>query len=433
SQPVTTTATATVDLTYTTKLEVAKVASTGTAAVGSTITYSYTVKNSRTVTINGLTMNEDKLGPVTLDANTLAPGATANGSATHPVVEADLPGPITNIVTVSGTDSQNNAASATATATVALTYTSSISLAKTATSTSPLWVAGGGAKLGDDIVYTYVVSNTGTTTVSGIIVVDDKLGQVTLDKNTLAPGEKATGSLTHNVVQTDMGEELKSTIVNTAKSTGTSMDKPVTSNDATVTAGVYRDAITPTLDCVSVNDDGTYNAFFGYSNTNGVAVSLSTGKNNRFTPPPDGRGQPITFDPGRQTAVFAVVSDNNALVWHLDGKIAEANKNSGGCSQAECSLDGPSALCRNKMETYSYTGKEDPQFTQNYAWSMAEKPLGEGKSIDISGNDFEMGEYRLNLLVTRYYRELVWSSTECSMDIKVIPEPSADISMEEEG
>ncbi len=433
NQPVTTTATATVALTYTTKLEVAKVSSTGTAAVGSTITYSYTVKNSGTVTINGLTANDDKLGTIALGTNTLAPGASANGSATHLVVEADLPGPLTNIVTVSGTDSQNNAASATATATVALTYTSSISLAKTATSTSPLWIAGSGAKLGDDIVYTYVVSNTGTTTVSGILVVDDKLGQVTLDRNTLPAGEKATGSLTHKVVQGDMGEELKSTIVNTATSTGTSIGKPITSNVATVTAGVYRDAIKPTMDCVSVNKDGTFNAFFGYSNTNGVAVSLSLGKNNQFTPLPDSQGQPTTFEPGTQTSVFAVVSKGDSLVWHLDGSTAEANKNSPGCSQAVCALDGPSALCKNKEETYSYTGKEDTKFKNSYDWSMDEKSLGSGKSITLSGSKFELGEHKLKVKVNRNYIEKAWSSQECSMAVKVIPEPSADISMAEEG
>ncbi|MCK9564751.1 MAG: hypothetical protein M0Q43_01725 [Methanothrix sp.] len=431
-QPVTGQATATVTLTYITKLEVAKVPSVKTAAVGGTITYSYTVKNSGTVTINGLTMTDDKLGTITLDKNTLAPGANANGSATHVVIEADLPGPLTNIVTVSGTDSQRNAASATATATVTLTYTSSISLAKTATSTSSLWIAGKGAKLGDDIVYTYVVSNTGTTTVSAIGVIDDKLGQVALDRSTLAPGEKATGTLTHKVVQEDMGEELSSTIANTATSSGTSIGKPIQSPAATVTAGVYRDAISPTMDCVSLNADGTYTAFFGYSNTNGVAVSLSLGKNNQFTPPPDDMGQPTTFEPGSQTAVFAVESKGDALVWHLDGTIAEANKNSGGCSQASCGLDGPAALCKNKEEIYSYTAKEESQFKQSYDWFMDDTSLGSGKSITISGSKFEMGDHKLRVKVNRDYKEKLWSSKECSMAVKVIPEPSADISMEGE-
>ena len=216
---------------------------------------------------------------------------------------------------------------------------------------------------------------------------------------------------------------------------------------ATVTAGVYRDAITPTLDCVSysgvsssenkdtgsANTQGSYTAFFGYSNTNAVAVSLSIGKNNQFTPPPDGQGQPTTFEPGTQTAVFGVVSKGDALVWHLDGKIAEANKNSPGCSQAGCGIDGPSALCKNKEETYSYTAKEDSQFKQNYDWFMDEKTLGSGKSITLSGSKFELGEHKLKVQVTRNYKEMLWSSKECSMAVKVIPEPSADISMTEEG
>jgi uncharacterized repeat protein (TIGR01451 family) len=449
NQPVTGTATATVALTYTTKLDVAKEASTNSAAVGSTVTYTYTISNSGSVTINGLAMNDDKLGNIVLESNTLAPGANVTVTATHLVVEAELPGPLTNTVTVTGTDSQNNPASATDTATVSLTYTSSISLEKTAASTSALWVAGGGAKIGDDIVYTYVVSNTGTTNVSSIVVTDDKLGQITLDRTTLAPGETATGTSTHKVVQQDMGEELKSTIVNKATSTGSSVGQQIASNEATVTAGVYRDAIKPTLECVSytgvstsdkkneqateqaANAEGTYTAFFGYVNTNSVAVSLAVGKNNQFASQPDDRGQPTAFEPGTQSAAFAVDFKGNSLVWRLDGSTVEANKNSPGCSQASCGLDGAAALCRNKDETYTYTGKEDEKYKHKYDWFMDDTSVGSGKSITISGSNFEMGEHKLKVKVDRDYKEKLWSSAECSMAVKVIPEPNADISMTE--
>jgi hypothetical protein len=96
-------------------------------------------------------------------------------------------------------------------------------------------------------------------------------------------------------------------------------------------------------------------------------------------------------------------------------------------------LDGPTALCQNKEETYSYTAKVDEKFKHNYDWSMDDKPLGSGKSITISGAKFEMGDHKLKLKVHRNFKEKAWSSAECSMDIKVIPEPSADISMTEEG
>jgi hypothetical protein len=95
-------------------------------------------------------------------------------------------------------------------------------------------------------------------------------------------------------------------------------------------------------------------------------------------------------------------------------------------------MDGPEALCRNKEETYSFTGKEDSQFKQEYEWSMDGKALGKEKSLDISGSSFDLGEHKLVVKVTRHYKDMLWSKAECSMDIKVIPEPSADISMEEE-
>jgi uncharacterized repeat protein (TIGR01451 family) len=434
NKPVTpATAQATVRLTYTATLSVTKVSSVRSAGVGQTVTYNYTVKNTGTVTINAIALSDDKLGLVTPAKTTLATGESTTGSVSYAIKESDLPGPLTNIVTVSGNDIlRKPVAPVTATATVTLTYTSSLSITKTASSKSPLWIAGMGAKLGDDIVYTYVVSNTGTTTVSLIAAADDKLGAVTFDRNTLAPGERATGSLTHKVVQDDLGEELKATIVNTVAATGTSIGKQIKSDPATVTAGVYRDAITPVISCVSDNGDGTYTAFFGYSNTNNVAVTLSIGKKNRFTPSPDGQGQPTTFEPGEQKAVFGAAFKGDSLVWNLDDKTGEATPKSGGCSQAGCGLDGPADLCKNKVETYTYTPKEDTTFTQTYAWSMDNQSMGTGKSIEISGSKFEIGGHKLTAKIIRLYKEMTWSNSECSMEVKVIPEPSAEISMQEE-
>lgn len=218
-----------------------------------------------------------------------------------------------------------------------------------------------------------MVSNTGTTTVSRIAAVDDKLGPVSFDRVTLAPGETATGSLTHKVVQKDMGEELKATITNTVAATGTSIGKQIESEPATVTAGVYRDAISPVVTCVSDNGDGTYTAFFSYSNTNSEAVSLSIGKKNLFTPSPEDQGQTTTFEPGEKMGIFGAIFKGDSLVWNLDENKAEATPKSGGCSQADCGQEGPAGLCQNKVETYTYTPKEDPIFKQNYEWSMNDK------------------------------------------------------------
>jgi uncharacterized repeat protein (TIGR01451 family) len=421
NQPVTATATATVSLTYTASLSVTKEPSTKTAAVGDTVTYKFTVKNTGSVTVNALTLTDDKLGSINPERTSLAPGETTTASIDHIIIETDLPSPLTNVVTAAANDILGQQVTSTATASVELTYTATVEMTKVASPAS--------AKVGDTVSYTYTITNSGKVTISDLVLTDDKLGSITLDQSTVAPGGTATGRATYTIAVND----VPGPITNTALLDGKDPAGGSVSARATATVTITRDTITPTLTCVSANDDGTFTAFFGYDNPNSYPVTVEAGENNRFTSPPDDQGQPTTFEPGSQTAVFAVDSKGNSLVWHLEGSIAEANKNSAGCSLASCGLDGPEALCRNKEETYSYTGKEDEKFKHNYEWLMDDKSVGKEKSITISGSNFEMGEHKLKLKVDRNYKEKLWSSAECSMDVKVIPEPNADISMDEEG
>jgi hypothetical protein len=71
--------------------------------VGQTITYTYWVTNSGLGALVGVVARDDKLGFVGLDSTTLAPHAVASGTLTHTVQVRDLPGPLTNTVTASGT------------------------------------------------------------------------------------------------------------------------------------------------------------------------------------------------------------------------------------------------------------------------------------------------------------------------------------------
>jgi hypothetical protein len=379
------------------------------------------VKNTGSVTVNGLTLTDNKLGAIKTEKDILAPGESIIASIDHVVAESDLPSPLTNVVTATATDILKQPVTSTATASVVLTYTATLEMTKVATPAS--------AKVGETIAYAYTIKNSGKVTVSALVLTDDKLGSVTLDQKSVQPGGTVTGKATYTITVKD----VPGPIINNALIEGKDPAGGSVSAKAKATVTITRDAITPAVTCVAANSDGTYTAFFGYSNPNSYAVTIEIGKENQFTPPPDSQGQPTTFEPGSQTAVFAVVSKGESLVWHLEGKTAEANKNSPGCSQAACGLDGPSALCKNKEETYTYTVKEETQFKQSYDWSMDEKPLGSGKSITLSGSKFELGDHKLKVKVNRNYKEMAWSSKECSMDVKVIPEPSADISMAEEG
>nr|QNO55551.1 hypothetical protein JEPGKGNF_00013 [Methanosarcinales archaeon ANME-1 ERB7] len=228
--PVTCADDASVELTYGSECTVTKTPSVSTAKVGETITYSFTVTNTGDTTLSGLTLTDSMLGTITLDKTTLAPLETASstgGPYTHTVVEGDLPGPLTNTATASSTDSQGNPVTCADDASVELTYGSECTVTKTPDKTT--------AKVGETITYSFTVTNSGDTTLSGLTLTDSMLGTITLDKTTLAPLETASstgGPYTHTVVEGDLPGPLTNTA--TASSTD-SQGNPVTcADDASV-------------------------------------------------------------------------------------------------------------------------------------------------------------------------------------------------------
>jgi hypothetical protein len=102
-------------------LTVSKTASVSTAMVGQTLTYTYRVTNSGTLPITGLSGNDDKLGPVTFGTATLAPAQSTNGTLTYTIQSGDLPGPLLNTVTVTGTTPVSPDLTLTATAQASVT------------------------------------------------------------------------------------------------------------------------------------------------------------------------------------------------------------------------------------------------------------------------------------------------------------------------
>jgi uncharacterized repeat protein (TIGR01451 family) len=84
-------------------VQVVTEASATTAHVGETVTYTVTVENIGDATLTDVAANDDRLGAISLESATLAPGETTSGTATYLIEESDLPGPLTNTVTVNGT------------------------------------------------------------------------------------------------------------------------------------------------------------------------------------------------------------------------------------------------------------------------------------------------------------------------------------------
>jgi hypothetical protein len=191
-------------------LSISKSADPVSAAVGGTITYTYTISNSDNFTIENVSLVDDKLGTIDLGGQTsLGAGENITATAAYTVVEADLPGPIENTATVSGTDPDENSVTASTTASVDLTYAASLQLTKTA-DPSP-------AAPHQTITYTYTITNNGNVTTDNLSLQDDKLGAISLADTTLAPGESLTATATYIVTTAD----LPGPIVNMATATGT--------------------------------------------------------------------------------------------------------------------------------------------------------------------------------------------------------------------
>jgi len=89
--------------------------------------------------------------------------------------------------------------------------------------------------------------------------------------------------------------------------------------------------VRPVLECVVLNPDSSYTAWFGYKNDNSVSVYIPVGAKNKFTPSPQDRGQTTVFQPGRQVRVFSIVFNGSNLVWTLNGRTSTASKNLSRC------------------------------------------------------------------------------------------------------
>ena len=98
---------------YEASLEITKTADRTSASPYEVVTYTYIITNNGDVTINNLTLNDSKLGAISLPSATLEPDQSLTVTATYTVTISDLPEPITNAATVQGKDPVANTVSAT--------------------------------------------------------------------------------------------------------------------------------------------------------------------------------------------------------------------------------------------------------------------------------------------------------------------------------
>jgi len=165
-----------VPVTNVASLELKKSVSPSTVtAAGQKATYTFTVTNTGTVPLSAITINEQplvhgtqaNLSKATCPTTPLAAGAVMTCTATYTASQADIDAglPITNKATVSGTDSAGSTVTSDeAQATLTPKGVPAVKVVKSVDKAT--------AKVGDKLVYTYTVTNTGTVSFKAVGLFD---------------------------------------------------------------------------------------------------------------------------------------------------------------------------------------------------------------------------------------------------------------------
>jgi uncharacterized repeat protein (TIGR01451 family) len=216
-------------------ITVVKSASPATVTTaGQSVTYSFVVTNTGTVTLTNATVNEGAFSgtgtPPTVTcpagAGSLLPGASVTCTATYTVTQADVnAGSVTNTATATGTPpSGTPPVSAPSTATITITPTSALTVVKTANPTAV-------TTAGQTITYSFLVTNTGNVTLTDVVPTEGSFsGSGTLSGITcpagaasLAPDASVTCTATYTTTQADVDA---GSVSNTATATGTPPSGP---------------------------------------------------------------------------------------------------------------------------------------------------------------------------------------------------------------
>ena len=152
--------------------------------VGDTIAYSFVVTNTGNVTLDPVSVADPKVGAVTCPAGSLAPGASRTCTAApYTLTQADVnAAAVVNTATATGTPPTGPPVTDPDTITTPVPTTPRIDLQKVANTAGPVHA-------GDQIIFTFTVTNTGNVTLTNVQVQDPMVGPVTCATTTLAPTE----------------------------------------------------------------------------------------------------------------------------------------------------------------------------------------------------------------------------------------------------
>ena len=222
------TATATINAIFQPEISLAKSPSTfAISTLGGNITYTYTITNTGNVTLtNAFSVSDNKIpGGANCSGATLplAPGDSTTCTANYTVTSDDKTnGSIVNEAVATTTFNSGLITSNTATAIVYTTELVILVSPSAVTATLPNQV----------ITYTYTVSNSGGSAVSGLSISDNKATGISCNSTTVAAGGSTTCTGTYTLTQANY--DTGGSIVSTAQATGNN-GAPVSSSQVTTT------------------------------------------------------------------------------------------------------------------------------------------------------------------------------------------------------
>jgi len=252
-------------------------------AVGDRIGFSFLVANTGNVTLTGVQVAElsftgtGSLSPIDCPVDVLAPGDDVTCTAGYEITQADLDaGRLDNTASASGQPPAGDRVVADpSTVAVDAVQNASLSVEKTVD-------AAGADAAGDQVVYSFHVTNTGNVTVSGVSILETAfsgtgaLAAPACDVTTLAPGAGVTCTVAYALTQADVDAGQVS---NTAVATGTAGADTVRSAASTAGLTVERRPALTLVKSVQAPDPGTIRAgdaltySFVITNTGNVTIT----------------------------------------------------------------------------------------------------------------------------------------------------------------
>jgi uncharacterized repeat protein (TIGR01451 family) len=209
----------------------------GRLGAGDTATYSFTIRNLGTTTLNALALADPLLGGALecseLDGLELLPGQdVVCGDFSYILTQADVDaGLVHNEASVRGDGALGPVADE-ASADLVVSGTPEISLTKDVTAAVDA-TGDGRIGAGDSVDYRFTVRNTGTTALADIVLADDLLGGTlacdAFDGLVLLPGEEVEcGPVTYTLIQGDVDATV---VTNAATVTGRAGSSTVDDSD----------------------------------------------------------------------------------------------------------------------------------------------------------------------------------------------------------